>query len=151
MEILAGHRERLQSHGYAQNSQWVAGVCRVARRDGQDGRVGKTPRPATASMMDYASRSRAAERSPLDHRSDSAMATIILAPGERFTHYHDDANASCCVKGEVRVSFGDTERMVGPGERVAIPAGVRHTLHNIGNAPAHVECAHQPPEHLPAR
>jgi mannose-6-phosphate isomerase-like protein (cupin superfamily) len=72
------------------------------------------------------------------------MAIIILQPGEKFSHYHDDSNESCCIKGKVKISFNDSEEEIGVGGSVRIPPGVNHILHNIGDIEAHIECAHAP-------
>jgi mannose-6-phosphate isomerase-like protein (cupin superfamily) len=65
----------------------------------------------------------------------------FLAPGggglpEHF-HPHQEERLAV-VSGQLSVRMGRQTMVLGPGQRVAIPAGVRHLCGNNGTAQAHV-------------
>lgn len=60
---------------------------------------------------------------------------------------HDQIFAFLTGEGEVDV--GDQRAVVGPGDLVAVPAGVRHNVRNIGAGPMSLYTVYGPPEHPP--
>ena len=60
-----------------------------------------------------------------------------VAPGQsQKRHTHGDQDKVYIVlEGEGRISVGDAEERVGPGEAVIAPAGVDHGVVNDGAAP----------------
>ncbi len=72
------------------------------------------------------------------------MATIILATNEEFSHSHADGSESCCVKGLVELRYADKVFLLQAGDAVRVPSGMPHVLRNLGDAEAHVQCAHSP-------
>ena len=71
-------------------------------------------------------------------RTDRALLDLYcVAPGQaQKRHSHGDQDKIYVVlEGEGRISVGDVEERVGPGEAVIAPAGVDHGVVNDGTAP----------------
>jgi mannose-6-phosphate isomerase-like protein (cupin superfamily) len=79
---------------------------------------------------------------PLIDRTTSAitqcsLAEEILPPGKSVTpHLHRQLEEVYYIlSGQGRMTVGDEQRDVGPGDAIYIPRGNRHTLENTGDEP----------------
>ncbi|HET9533359.1 MAG TPA: cupin domain-containing protein [Blastocatellia bacterium] len=79
---------------------------------------------------------------PLIDRTTSAitqcsLAEEILPPGKSVTpHLHRQLEEVYYIlSGYGRMTVGDEQRDVGPGDAIYIPRGNRHTLENTGDEP----------------
>jgi len=52
------------------------------------------------------------------------MAVIVLEKDEKFSHTHMSASQSHCLDGIVKMSFGDSARVLQAGEGILVPAGM---------------------------
>jgi quercetin dioxygenase-like cupin family protein len=70
-----------------------------------------------------------------------ALRVIEVAPGGHTPdHAHPFEHENFVVDGRGRVLIGETWCDVGPGSVVFVPAGVRHTYVNAGDAPFRFLC-----------
>jgi quercetin dioxygenase-like cupin family protein len=71
---------------------------------------------------------------------EAVVARIELATGAHVgRHTHPGDEISYVSEGEVELSIdGQAPRLVKAGESFVIPAGIAHSAHNAGNAPAHL-------------
>ena len=72
------------------------------------------------------------------------MASIILDPGEVFEHSHTTDSITHLRRGSIRLNYGADSVRMHRGQRLEIPAGVPHTLENVGTGRAYVSCYHAP-------
>ncbi len=70
------------------------------------------------------------------------MASILLAPGESFEHFHRHPSYTILVSGDVRFITQLESRRLNVGERVYVDANHSHTIVNIGNESAQIDCVH---------
>lgn len=79
-------------------------------------------------------------RELLAHRNSSirqqSLAEARLAPGAFTTPHHHKATEEIyyILSGTAAMTLGHDTRPVGPGDAIAIPPGVRHTIRNTGTA-----------------
>jgi mannose-6-phosphate isomerase-like protein (cupin superfamily) len=78
-------------------------------------------------------------RELLAHRNSQirqqSLAEARLAPGQATTPHHHKVTEEIyyILSGTAQMTLGtDDSRPVGPGDAIAIPAGVRHTIRNTG-------------------
>ncbi len=77
-------------------------------------------------------------RELLAHRNSSirkqSLAEARLAPGcATIPHHHAVTEEIYYIlSGEASMTVGDDTRAVGPGDAIAIPPGMRHTIRNTG-------------------
>ena len=78
-------------------------------------------------------------RELLAHRNSSirqqSLAEARLAPGCATTPHHHAVTEEIyyILSGHAAMTLGRETRAVGPGDSIAIPPGVRHTIHNTGS------------------
>jgi quercetin dioxygenase-like cupin family protein len=70
------------------------------------------------------------------------MAQITLGPNEAFEHIHSDVSYTSLIKGKGALKIGNKVIEMRPGRKIKIPAGVTHTLTNIGARAFVVSCLH---------
>jgi quercetin dioxygenase-like cupin family protein len=71
--------------------------------------------------------------------------------GEAPPHHHPRHEERFEVlEGEMTFTLGRSEQMVGPGESVIAPAGVRHAFRNSGEATVHMRADCRPPMQMEA-
>lgn len=70
-----------------------------------------------------------------------------IEPGQGATpHFHPGIDQFCwMLEGQARVTIGDYEQEIGPGECCFFPAGMAHTFTTIGNTPVRVLICYAPP------
>ena len=79
-------------------------------------------------------------RELLAHRNSSirqqSLAEARLAPGQATTPHHHKVTEEIyyILSGTAQMTLGATTRGVGPGDAIAIPPGVRHTIQNTGSS-----------------
>jgi mannose-6-phosphate isomerase-like protein (cupin superfamily) len=79
-------------------------------------------------------------RELLAHRNSSirqqSLAEARLAPGCATTPHHHRVTEEIyyILSGTADMTLGQETRGVGPGDAIAIPPGVRHTIRNTGTA-----------------
>jgi mannose-6-phosphate isomerase-like protein (cupin superfamily) len=80
-------------------------------------------------------------RELLSHRDPAiraqSLAEARLGPGKATTPHHHAVTEEIyyILSGEALMTLGhDDSRPVGPGDAIAIPPGVRHTIRNTGTA-----------------
>jgi mannose-6-phosphate isomerase-like protein (cupin superfamily) len=89
-------------------------------------------------------------RELLAHRNscirNQSLAEARLAPGQTTTaHYHRRAEEIYYIlQGEGRMTLAEETRSVGPGDAIAIPPGMVHTITNTGSAPLVFLCCCAP-------
>lgn len=77
-------------------------------------------------------------RELLAHRNSSirkqSLAEARLAPGQATTPHHHAVTEEIyyILSGSAAMTLGDETRPVGPGDAIAIPPGLRHTIRNTG-------------------
>jgi mannose-6-phosphate isomerase-like protein (cupin superfamily) len=77
-------------------------------------------------------------RELLAHRNSSirkqSLAEARLAPGQATTPHHHAVTEEIyyILSGSAAMTLGEETRPVGPGDAIAIPAGMRHTIRNSG-------------------
>jgi mannose-6-phosphate isomerase-like protein (cupin superfamily) len=77
-------------------------------------------------------------RELLAHRNSSirqqSLAEARLAPGACTTPHHHKATEEIyyILSGTADMTLGHDTRAVGPGDAIAIPPGLRHTIKNTG-------------------
>lgn len=65
-----------------------------------------------------------------------AVSRYVYPPGTRFPeHAHDVDKIDAVVSGRFRVALEGEEVVLGPGDRVAVPAGTPHTAEVVGDEP----------------
>lgn len=67
---------------------------------------------------------------------------MSLAPGEAFRHTHVHESITTLREGDVELEVEGSRTSLVPGLPTPIDAFVTHTLINIGEIVAHVECGH---------
>lgn len=78
-------------------------------------------------------------RELLSHRNSSirqqSLAEARLPPGRATTPHHHAATEEIyyVLSGTAAMTIGQETRSVGPGDAIAIPPGVRHTILNTGD------------------
>ncbi len=78
-------------------------------------------------------------RELLSHRNSSilqqSLAEARLPPGRATTPHHHAATEEIyyLLSGTAAMTIGQETRPVGPGDAIAIPPGVRHTILNTGD------------------
>jgi len=78
-------------------------------------------------------------RELLAHRNSSirqqSLAEARLAAGAATTPHHHRVTEEIyyILEGRAEMTLGDVTRGVGPGDAIAIPPGVRHTIRNTGS------------------
>lgn len=70
------------------------------------------------------------------------MAVIILDPQEKFGHSHSEQSMTKVLSGNVVISVGSEEFSGEVNKEVIIPANTEHTLTNIGDTKAEIECGY---------
>ena len=70
------------------------------------------------------------------------MASILLAPGEAFEHFHREASFTTLVNGHVRFCEGTVEHVMKEGESIYVAPNRSHTIINFGDVIARVDCVH---------
>lgn len=62
----------------------------------------------------------------------------VLNPGQgNGRHYHPNCDEILTVlRGRIIQTWNDQERVMGAGDVVSIPTGIRHSARNIGDEPA---------------
>ncbi len=89
-------------------------------------------------------------RELLAHRNSciarQSLAEARLAPGQATTpHYHPETEEIYYILvGEASVTLGEETADVGPGDAIAIPPGVVHTIRNTGNETLRFLCCCAP-------
>lgn len=79
-------------------------------------------------------------RELLAHRNSGirkqSLAEARLAPGAATVPHHHAVTEEIyyILSGAADMTLGDETRTVGPGDAIAIPPGVRHTIRNTGPA-----------------
>ena len=77
-------------------------------------------------------------RELLAHRNSSirkqSLAEARLAPGQATTPHHHAVTEEIyyILSGSAAMTLGEDTRPVGPGDAIAIPPGLRHTIRNTG-------------------
>jgi mannose-6-phosphate isomerase-like protein (cupin superfamily) len=77
-------------------------------------------------------------RELLAHRNSSirqqSLAEARLAPGAATTPHHHGVTEEIyyILAGTAAMTLGQETRPVGPGDAIAIPPGIRHTIRNTG-------------------
>jgi len=77
-------------------------------------------------------------RELLAHRNSSirqqSLAEARLAPGAATTPHHHGVTEEIyyILSGTAAMTLGQETRPVGPGDAIAIPPGIRHTIRNTG-------------------
>lgn len=78
-------------------------------------------------------------RELLAHRNSAirqqSLAEARLAPGRATTPHHHAVTEEIyyILSGSAAMTLGQETRPVGPGDAIAIPAGMRHTIRNTGS------------------
>ncbi|MEX0689146.1 MAG: cupin domain-containing protein [Pirellulales bacterium] len=78
-------------------------------------------------------------RELLAHRNSAirkqSLAEARLDAGSATTPHHHDVTEEIyyILSGTADMTLGDETRPVGPGDAIAIPPGVRHTIRNTGS------------------
>ena len=78
-------------------------------------------------------------RELLAHRNSSirkqSLAEARLAPGRATTPHHHAVTEEIyyILSGQAEMTLGHETRQVGPGDAIAIPPGVRHTIRAVGS------------------
>ena len=78
-------------------------------------------------------------RELLAHRNSSirqqSLAEARLAPGQATTPHHHAVTEEIyyILSGSAAMTLGGETRPVGPGDAIAIPPGMRHTIRNTGS------------------
>lgn len=78
-------------------------------------------------------------RELMAHRNSSirkqSLAEARLAPGAATTPHHHKVTEEIyyILSGSASMTLGSETRPVGPGDAIAIPPGLRHTIHNTGS------------------
>lgn len=78
-------------------------------------------------------------RELLAHRNSSirnqSLAEARLAIGQATTPHHHAVTEEIyyILTGSATMTLGDEMQRVGPGDAIAIPPGLRHTIENTGN------------------
>ena len=78
-------------------------------------------------------------RELLAHRNSSirqqSLAEARLAPGQATTPHHHAVTEEIyyILSGSAAMTLGRETRPVGPGDAIAIPPGMRHTIRNTGS------------------
>jgi mannose-6-phosphate isomerase-like protein (cupin superfamily) len=79
-------------------------------------------------------------RELLAHRNSGirkqSLAEARLAPGAATVPHHHAVTEEIyyILSGAAEMTLGSETRAVGPGDAIAIPPGVRHTIRNTGSA-----------------
>lgn len=79
-------------------------------------------------------------RELLAHRNSAirhqSLAEARLAPGRATTPHHHAVTEEIyyILEGSAEMTLGTDARPVGPGDAIAIPPGLRHTIRNTGPA-----------------
>jgi mannose-6-phosphate isomerase-like protein (cupin superfamily) len=79
-------------------------------------------------------------RELLAHRNSvirhQSLAEARLAPGRATTPHHHAVTEEIyyILEGSAEMTLGTEARPVGPGDAIAIPPGLRHTIRNTGPA-----------------
>ena len=79
-------------------------------------------------------------RELLAHRNSAirqqSLAEARLKPGSATIPHHHAVTEEIyyILTGTAAMTLGDETRDVGPGDAIAIPAGIRHTIRNTGSA-----------------
>ena len=79
--------------------------------------------------------------SPKTVGSCSGFGGVLNLPVGEFVaeHYHPYSEEFLHVmRGELEMSLDDEPVLLGPGDSLLVPIGVRHRLRNVGNEDAHV-------------
>lgn len=64
------------------------------------------------------------------------VSRYVYPPGTEFPeHTHDVDKVDAVVSGRFRVTLEGEEVVLGPGDRVAVPAGTPHTAEVVGDEP----------------
>ena len=77
-------------------------------------------------------------RELMAHRNSAirqqSLAEARLAPGAATTPHHHKVTEEIyyILTGTASMTLGDETRPVGPGDAIAIPPGLRHTINNTG-------------------
>ncbi len=71
------------------------------------------------------------------------MAKIILQPKEKFEHQHSTNSITVLLQGELIYECDNKKIKLVLGEKVDTPANRTHTLENIGDQEAIVDCIHR--------
>ena len=98
-----------------------------------------------------AARSSDAYRRELLTTGQSQVVLMTIAAGDAIgEEVHDDHDQFLAiVSGEGEVLLGETERPLGSGQLVFVPAGTRHDVRNTGDGPMRIVTTYAPPEHPP--
>ena len=89
-------------------------------------------------------------RELLAHRNSvirqQSLAEARLPPGKQTTpHYHPATEEIYYIlEGRGRMQIGDEVRLVGPGDAIAIPPGMIHTIENIAEQTLRFLCCCAP-------
>jgi quercetin dioxygenase-like cupin family protein len=70
------------------------------------------------------------------------MAQITLRPNEEFEHKHSVVSYTSLLKGKGVLKIGNKVIPMKRGKKFKIPAGVTHTITNIGTRGFVVNCLH---------
>lgn len=64
------------------------------------------------------------------------VSRYVYPPGTEFPeHTHEVDKIDAVVSGRFRVTLEGEEVVLGPGDRVAVPAGTKHTAAVVGDEP----------------
>ncbi len=78
--------------------------------------------------------------------TDTGSIELLRVDGAIPKHVHPKENHFVYIyKGRAKGTIGDVTAEVGPGQLVAIPAGVPHTLERIGDTPVEIILFSTPP------
>ena len=89
-------------------------------------------------------------RELLSHRNSSirkqSLAEARIFPGDSTTLHHHPLTEEIyyILDGRGRMRIDEEERIVGPGDAIAIPPGQKHTITNIGTVPLKLLCCCAP-------
>jgi quercetin dioxygenase-like cupin family protein len=72
------------------------------------------------------------------------MAGIVLTPGETFEHSHREPSTSTLVEGTATIMVAGNTTMLETGKPMPVPANTAHTLENVGENRAVVQCGYGP-------
>ena len=72
------------------------------------------------------------------------MAKIILQRDEEFEHFHSLESKTILLEGDVELSCKGDIQKLRVNMEVVIPAKIAHTVKNVGNCQAVIECQHVP-------
>jgi mannose-6-phosphate isomerase-like protein (cupin superfamily) len=70
------------------------------------------------------------------------MATILLDVEESFEHLHRQASLTVLKEGRARLVMNGSVLELQPNVAVTVPANTSHTIVNIGETTAVVNCVH---------